>query len=316
MSWYRAIGSGGSSPVSQHIYLYKNGVDNTALTGGLSRADYTFASGWTERGTATFGSDAIVLEGVSTNLSATTFGTGIKVDLTSYKSIIVHSHDYTAADPIDMPLSIDVTSLSGSYYVGMALAAGSPALRIGVSGSKTNIGEAANIATLQPLPSYKLAIDIIELIPYEKKYLYNKGDQCTAVTGGWDASSSWINSTSGYGYGVSLTKEAEDLYLLGNENSKSISARTDDMIDLTGYSRLKAIIQGGDGTQRTETIDISNLQTSYYVYVAISTSSSKATERFFVSSSNSASYAGYSEHELSQGIVYCKIYVKEVWLEK
>ena len=314
MSWYRAVGSGGSSPVSQHVYLYKNGVDNTALTGGLSRADYTFASGWTECGTATFGSDAIVLDCPSTNLSSTSFGTGIKVDLTSYKSIIVHSHDYTAADPIDLPLSIDVTSLSGSYYVGMALAAGAPALRIGVSGSKTNIGEAANIATLQPLPSYKLAIDIIELIPYDKKYLYNKGDECTAVTGGWDASRSYVNK-AGYTYGRTVTKNADDILVYDDSNSYSISARTNEKIDMTGYSylRMRAVI--GNGSEFLFSLDVSTINSSYYVYAIISMYNSNVTHRFAIQEDNDIAYPKESATGTS-GSLTGYLYVKEVWLEK
>lgn len=65
-----------------------------------------------------------------------------------------------------------------------------------------------------------------------KTYLYNEGDECSDLTGGW--------SKGGYTRGSgTLTKNATDMTLYTNmSGSQTVSVLTNSKIDLTGFNSL------------------------------------------------------------------------------
>lgn len=134
------------------------------MSGGISRSGYSFALNWAERGTVTFENNRIVSNVPAQTTSSATIGTGSKVDLTNYKTVLVHAHDDSSANPTDIPIALDVTNVNGSYYIGVSCAYGDHWLvRVGVSGSKAYIGESQYIVTEDRTPN-PLAIDSIQLI--------------------------------------------------------------------------------------------------------------------------------------------------------
>ena len=86
-------------------------------------------------------------------------------------------------------------------------------------------------------------------------YLYNAGDECTGVTGGWTGQR--FNGESGYRLGTA-TKEATDLYLYAKSTGAGslydAGFFTNNKIDLTNYSKLyyevKEVQGGGTGTYK------------------------------------------------------------------
>ena len=79
-------------------------------------------------------------------------------------------------------------------------------------------------------------------------YLYNAGDQCAEITGGWAAISEQQSSASHWGYTANGTSadisfNADSIYILGqttiNDRLTSPAVRTLNPVDLTGYNTLK-----------------------------------------------------------------------------
>ncbi len=66
-------------------------------------------------------------------------------------------------------------------------------------------------------------------------YLYNLGDECTSITGGWD---DYLDNA-----GYSITKGADYLKIKGVDNQYSGTGSTTNAIDLTKYSTLHAIVK-------------------------------------------------------------------------
>lgn len=69
------------------------------------------------------------------------------------------------------------------------------------------------------------------------KWLYNEGDECEDVTGGWSADG-YTYSENTYGISGSGTKNADNLYLTAPATGSALFG-TANAIDLTGYSALK-----------------------------------------------------------------------------
>lgn len=119
-------------------------------------------------------------------------------------------------------------------------------------------------------------------------YLYNEGDLCSALTGGWKG----VNNYSDAGYSIgTLTKNASSIKLTAPSPSSVITAQTTKKISLAGFNTLKINLtaySGGtgrgawvgifssDGTnpvaslditsKGTKSLDISKFSTgSYYV---------------------------------------------------
>ena len=83
-------------------YLYKNGVDNVALTGGLSPSGYTFDTGYTVGGTVRMDSNSIYIAPQTS--SVVIVGTTIPVNLANVNSII---YRYSVNDCISSDLVCD-----------------------------------------------------------------------------------------------------------------------------------------------------------------------------------------------------------------
>jgi len=67
-------------------------------------------------------------------------------------------------------------------------------------------------------------------------YLYDRGDECTAVTGGWQGCNESASSATG-------TFTAEEAYLsVKNANNASYGAATVNAVDMTDYTTLHAIV--------------------------------------------------------------------------
>lgn len=79
-------------------------------------------------------------------------------------------------------------------------------------------------------------------------YLYNAGDQCVGITGGWTAISEQQTSALHWGYtargtNADISFNADSIYILGqttiNDRLTSPAVRTLNPVDLTGYNTLK-----------------------------------------------------------------------------
>ena len=150
-------------------------------------------------------------------------------------------------------------------------------------------------------------------------YLYNKGDECTNITGGWNAERCWLNELSGYTYARTVTKNPTNISIYTDDGNTygAISARTVNPIDLTDYNHLKTRVTLGNGQETVTDVDISQLSGSYYVYCATQSVTQKKYFHSFVSVSNSTGSAAiYSTPTYATGAQYGTNYVQEVWLEK
>lgn len=96
-------------------YLYKNGVDNVALTGGLSPSGYTFDTGYTVGGTVRMDSNSIYIAPQTS--SVVIVGTTIPVNLANVNSII---YRYSVNGSVHQE-TLDVSSVNDSRYVWVAL---------------------------------------------------------------------------------------------------------------------------------------------------------------------------------------------------
>ena len=112
-----------------------------------------------------------------------------------------------------------------------------------------------------------------------KLYLYNLGDECESVTGGWQTVK-WRGGLSS----LTANKKSDHLYSKGVSNTASYSANfgwsTSNKVDLTGYDTLKAKISGGDyyynmgariGVSDTKKSESTNSSTSSDITFAAST---------------------------------------------
>ena len=71
------------------------------------------------------------------------------------------------------------------------------------------------------------------VLAYPSIYLYNRGDQCTDVTGGW-AGNKW--------YGGTYTFNADNIYLtVANGGNQPSAIQTKNPVDVTNYKTLKFI---------------------------------------------------------------------------
>lgn len=68
-------------------------------------------------------------------------------------------------------------------------------------------------------------------------YLYNLGDECTDVTGGWKRNYNYYQFTSNSG--GSVQKDSDSIRLInGNDYNTSVVIATNNFIDISGYSKL------------------------------------------------------------------------------
>jgi len=104
---------GQSQPLGN--YLYKDGVDNIALTGGLNASGYSVQMGISLNGnTASFNANDITLSADNVQYNGCILGTNIPVDVTNINFITMKC----SYNNIEYVLNADVRSLAGFKYVG------------------------------------------------------------------------------------------------------------------------------------------------------------------------------------------------------
>lgn len=74
----------------------------------------------------------------------------------------------------------------------------------------------------------------------EPKYLYNKGDECTDITGGWNTLQ-WYSGATLYSSGCK--KNADSLSAIAGTTYGSVGFRTKNKIDLTDASTIKFVAE-------------------------------------------------------------------------
>ena len=163
---YRAIRFG-SEYVCKANELYKNGVENTQVTGGLSDNDYTFGANYSRNGIVSY-RDSIYMYVNSLN---TTYFSGVitsdAIDMTPYKSVKVTYHrEY---DNLKSNVVVDVTNVNQNAYISVsAKQTNTSYINIGVSVSsaKTNVWDTNKLANnISSNMANGVYIDSIELIP-------------------------------------------------------------------------------------------------------------------------------------------------------
>ncbi len=165
MSWIRSLGSGGGGGQPSQIFLYKNGVDNTTLTGGLTDSGFSWHSSYTNGGVIEFNSDNIRVAVTNQGTRYKMFGTAAAVDLTRFKSIIVN---YTCNN-VEGTSSLDVTTLTGQYYIACVIdfVSNANAFTVIAADTKVNMVQSSNmLRTGKSVDSSAVYVKSIELIPY------------------------------------------------------------------------------------------------------------------------------------------------------
>ena len=107
---------GGGSKKNTKLYLYKNGYDNTDITGNIAQNDYKGWAGFNYKA-ATFSkdSDCIVITPTG-NEFAYNFGSALMIDVTNYsRCVVIYSFDNQEKTAIE----VNVSSLNQYRYVGI-----------------------------------------------------------------------------------------------------------------------------------------------------------------------------------------------------
>lgn len=106
-AWIRACGG-----TAKRKYLYKEGDDNVALTGGLTTSGYSYMSGSTTvPANVVVGANNISVKATTTSTNAL-IGTTILLDVTDLNSISVKYENNSVENTITLPCD----TLTGSYY--------------------------------------------------------------------------------------------------------------------------------------------------------------------------------------------------------
>lgn len=143
-------------------------------------------------------------------------------------------------------------------------------------------------------------------------YLYNNGDQCTAVTGGWSYAA--FLSTSNYSAGTLDTAyNGTTCYLSANGVNEQISAVTVNKIDVTDYNALRIEVSdytfAGSGYKELDLVSSRGDVSSYAAQVRIE---STGTFTVDVSSITGSYYIGLYLNSGSAGscaIGFTKMYL-------
>lgn len=138
-----------------------------------------------------------------------------------------------------------------------------------------------------------------------RAYLYNNGDECTEITGGWAA-------TKGQ-----LTKNTDNLYTSGNGRECGI-CQTQNKIDLSGYSTLYAIVTTtgssnfsiGLTTTTSHSTGIPNSITASAVIIGAVTKEQYEVDVSAINNADNYAYIYSHAYETNVGI-----YLYEMWLE-
>ncbi len=138
-----------------------------------------------------------------------------------------------------------------------------------------------------------------------RTYLYNKGDECTTITGGWVKRKG------------QLTKNTDNLYVRGNGSECGIG-QTTNKIDLSSYTKLYAIVTTTGSNNfslglTTTTSHATGGPNSVTASVAPSAGVTKTQYSVDVSAINDANnYAYIYSHAYESDV---GIYLYEMWLE-
>lgn len=97
-----------------------------------------------------------------------------------------------------------------------------------ISEGKTAYAKGEQLVGETPNTTIEEGVDVVPL--KEKKYLYNKGDQCTSITGGWAT-----RYDPGY---TTLTIKSDCLSFKSANGNYTGGLSTNKAVDFSGYSRL------------------------------------------------------------------------------
>ena len=162
-AWVRCCGS--NAPSSK--YIYKDGVVNTALSGGLTASGYTLKSNIGVNGNASFNANDITITASFWSSNGYGLGTGIPVDLTRVNSVkLTYEYNNTSRTMV-----LNTSNLTGSYYLYFAIwdnQWGANYVGIGAGSTKTNVLDNASsteeIVQQSGATSIVMKITEIELI--------------------------------------------------------------------------------------------------------------------------------------------------------
>ena len=145
-------------------------------------------------------------------------------------------------------------------------------------------------------------------------YLYNEGDECTNVTGGWEA------TVSGRTGGI-VTKSGESIKITSNSGYNEMMIVTQKTVDLSKYTKIGFVLSDLAASQTyTNTAGYINFSSNRTQYVYVS--------EFAISSDKSVSVGNEIYIDLTSSLVGKSLYigmnacanrgsitVKKLWLE-
>lgn len=240
-----------NAPATIKTYLYNRGEEYTDLTGGWSKGVHTVQDGL---GTVTKQTDRIYLKtGSSTSTDDCPIATVNKVDLTKYNklcaSFIGVSGSSSAGRPrmvvaagptrgigssgnpvvnpnkgFDGTTSViveaDISNISGEYYVAAGIFTNDSVLS-----TTAYIDEVWLETTVEQIKNYTM--------------LYDEGDECTDVTGGWSVGNKSNQNDN-------LTKNADHLYLTtttgASSKASAVQVDTTNSLSFGDYTKVGMLL--------------------------------------------------------------------------
>lgn len=136
-------------------------------------------------------------------------------------------------------------------------------------------------------------------------YLYNRGDSCNAITGGWrsDNGSSWLAT------GTYNINDNGNIYLKGNKSG--LWVHTINAVDITAFKTLNAVISYAKGTRLALSVFTPTTKWNMDGDVSRKEISASGTVALDISSLAGQHFIGLGAHSDS-GLAEMK--VSEVWL--
>lgn len=136
-------------------------------------------------------------------------------------------------------------------------------------------------------------------------YLYNRGDSCNAITGGWrsDNGSSWLAT------GTYNINDNGNIYLKGNKSG--LWVHTINAVDITAFKTLNAVISYAKGTRLALSVFTPTTEWNMDGDVSRKEISASGTVALDISSLTGQHFIGLGAHSNS-GLAEMK--VSEVWL--
>lgn len=140
---------------------------------------------------------------------------------------------------------------------------------------------------------------------WPRVYLYNRGDSCNAITGGWrsDNGSSWLAT------GTYNINDNGNIYLKGNKSG--LWVHTINAVDITAFKTLNAVISYAKGTRLTLSVFTPTTKWNMDGDVSRKEISASGTVALDISSLTGQHFIGLGAHSDS-GLAEMK--VSEVWL--